>query len=502
MKLPTRQEVANELAIRSFRQFVQQYWHKVDPAPFVPNWHIDAIAEHLQAMQALECRRLIINIPPGHAKSLLVAVLWPAWLWLHRPADKILGGCYAADLAVRDAAKSRALMESPEYRALVAHQWQQQRASLWDFQGDQNRKDWYRNTAHGQRIATSVTGKATGERADRIIVDDPLNALEGEYSEAARRQANAWISGTLTTRFSDAATGTAVVVMQRLHDMDVSGYLLAEGGWEHLRLPMEYQRHVKLGGVTVDAKAPNGLGFVDPREVEGTPLFEARTPPAELERIKRGLRHRYQGQYQQNPRAEGGNLIQESWFRRYAPEELPEKFDRVGLSVDANFGDGPNPDPVSIGVFGQKGPNHYLLMVTGGPWNFSTTVSRIRQVLTLYPEAALGPKLIEAKANGAATINTLSAEIPGIIAIKPTESKLARLLSCTLMFEAGNVLIPHRAGWVDSYMTEITGFPNALHDDQVDMTSQWLNWAGANSAQTYAVHTESSYSELDLEDDD
>src|SRR5215470_2701668 len=159
------QEIDCEFATRSLGEFVRQAWHVVEPAtPFVANWHIDAIVEHLEAVSRGEIRNLLINVPPRHMKSLLVSVFWPCWEWIHWPHRRWLYSSYAAQLSIRDSLKCRRLIESRWYQA----NW----SSRFTLTSDQNQKSRFENDKSGYGLSTSVGGAATGEGGDRVICDD------------------------------------------------------------------------------------------------------------------------------------------------------------------------------------------------------------------------------------------------------------------------------------------------------------------------------------------
>ena len=208
--------------------FTAKVFHTVDPGTrYLDNWHVHLICEYLAACSRGEITRLVINLPPRHLKSICVSVAWPAWLMGHDPAARIMAASYSRELSVRHALDFRLVLASPWYRRL--------------FPGlcvapDQNEKHRLQTTARGHRIATSVGGAATGEGAGVLIVDDPHNPRQA-LSAAMRESALDWFDQTYSSRLDDKKRGVIVVVMQRLHERDLTGHLLAKGGWEHLCLP-------------------------------------------------------------------------------------------------------------------------------------------------------------------------------------------------------------------------------------------------------------------------
>jgi len=250
--------IEREWCERRLSNFVRHAWHVLEPAtPYVHGWHIDLICDHLEAITRGKLRNLVINIPPRHMKSLLVSVLWPAWAWTRRPEMRWLFASYAQSLATRDSLKMRRLVLSPWYQRL----W----GGEFALTSDQNAKVRFENDRTGYRLATSVGAIATGEGGDVVAVDDPHSASQAR-SEAERENALIWWDETMSTRLNDPRRGAKVIVMQRLHECDLSGHVLAQGGYEHLCLPAEYEP---------ERSCVTSVGS-DPREEPGEPIWPER----------------------------------------------------------------------------------------------------------------------------------------------------------------------------------------------------------------------------------
>jgi len=200
-------------------------------------------------------------------KSIQVSVMWPAWEWTNNPERRWLFSSYAAVLSTRDSLKCRRLIESPWYRKNFGH--------IFELTGDQNVKNRYENTKTGYRIATSVGGAATGEGGDRIVVDDPHNVVEAT-SKAMRESTLQWWDETMSTRLNDPKTGAKVIVMQRVHEEDLSGHVFEQGDYEHLCLPAEYEGN----------KIFTSIGWSDPREEIGDLLWSERFGRTEIDSLK------------------------------------------------------------------------------------------------------------------------------------------------------------------------------------------------------------------------
>jgi hypothetical protein len=269
---------------------------------FEANWHMEAIAAHLHACARGEITRLIINLPPRMLKSTMVSVAWPAWLLGQEPTSRLMVASYAQSLATKHSVDCRVVMQSGWYRRV----FEQTRLS-----DEQNEKEKFATTRRGYRIATSVGGAATGEGGRILIVDDPLNPLQAGH-HAQRDAVNRWFDHTFATRLDDKRSGAIVIVMQRLHQEDLSGYLLARGGWEHLCLPAiaPERTTIQLGKFSYTREA-------------GVALHEARESLALMERTKRELGSaNFNAQYQQAPLREEGSLVKPHWFPRFALEDF------------------------------------------------------------------------------------------------------------------------------------------------------------------------------------
>lgn len=286
-----------------FQRFLERVLGTVNPlAPFAPNWHLQVIGAYLAAAARGEITRLIINLPPRMLKSTLVSVAWPAWLLGHDPGVRIMTASYAQSLAVKHSMDCRTVMQAAWYRRVFPETC---------LSAEQNEKAKFATTAGGYRLATSVGGAATGEGGTILIVDDPLNARQAAQP-LTRAAANRWFDQTFVTRLDDKRAGAIVVVMQRLHSEDLSGYLLAKGGWEHVCLP-----------AIAPVKTVVAFGDCRHERAAGEVLHAAREPLALLERTKRELGSAaFNAQYQQAPVMEEGALVKPGWFGRFVLSEF------------------------------------------------------------------------------------------------------------------------------------------------------------------------------------
>lgn len=472
------QRISAERMRRSFALFVRRAWEFTDPAPLVWGLHLDALCSCLQAVTEGKIRQLLINIPPGHAKSLIVSVLWPAWVWTRDPSWSSLFGSYELGLVTRDAVRARSLIESEWYREHF--RTDASGGVAWGFTDDQNLKKFYKNTAGGARTGTSV-GSGTGYRANALVVDDPLSA-DQSYSEIERTSANRWFFETMSSRFNDQATAIRVVIMQRLHEADLSGEILRRGGFEHLCLPSEFDPAKRSTVRALDGS----IVWSDPRKSEGDLLFPEKFSRSVIAQARSDLgSYGFAAQHDQDPAPADGGMIKRSWFRRRytRPGEifaetsfelmpLPARFDRIAIVTDAAFKKTETSDRVAIGVFGFKRPNLFLLDLAWDRMSFTETLQTIRKLRLQWKPIEIA---IEDKANGSAIIELLKQEIPGVIPIEPEGGKEARIYASTSALEAGNVWLPFHAPWVEPLISEAAAFPRGRHDDGIDMLAYAIN---------------------------
>lgn len=469
-----------ELARRCLSDFVRLMWPVIEPAaPIRWAWYLDAICEHLEAVTRGEIRRLIVNMPPRHLKSSVISVLWPCWEWLQDPTIRYLTASYRLDLAVRDSVRSRRVMATPLYRALIRPD------RTWKFTSDQNEKSRYENDRTGVRLCTAPGAGTTGEGGNRRIVDDPHD-VRGVVSDTERKATLEWLDIAFSSRANDPKRDAMVVVMQRLHENDATAHLLGQGGYEHLCLPTLYE-------CDSPARRTTSIGFIDPRTEEGELLSPDHMGPAEVAEAKLRLGSAgFAAQHQQRPAPASGLMFQRAWFRRW--DVLPPKFDEVMCSVDLAFrGKGDrrsaaaevenlvDPDYCVFDIWGRVGSNLYLVDERRGQWDFVRAMREMIELCAQYPQAK--KKLIEAKANGDALISMLKDKIPGIVPFEPGAhgSKVQRATSCVPYVEAGNIHIPSARvfAWSEQWLDELCTFPLAKNDDRVDAFSQvcitWLS---------------------------
>ncbi len=453
MTIATLEQIDAEFARRSLREFVKQAWHVLEPQTvYVGSWHIDAICDHLEAVSRGEIKNLIINIPPGHCKSLLTCVFWPAWEWISKPYLRWLFSSYAAHLSIRDSIKTRQLIASEWYQNNFGRKYQLLKTNEQLITNDKN----------GFRYATSIGGVGTGERVHRAVNDDLLNATDAR-SEAMREQAIKHMKAMATRGVPSEPFGQ-LLIQQRLNELDPTGWAIAQGGWEQLILPAEFESN---------RRAKTSIGFEDPRQEDGELLWPALFDREKIDALKTALgRFDSAAQLQQRPSPEDGGIIRLDKLQFYT--NLPT-LEFIVQSWDTAFKTGKENDYSVCTTWGVAQTGFYLLDRYKAKVEFPELK---RMLMTLGNQTFYGLRvstiLVEDKASGQSLIQEMkrATRLP-VKPIKVDVDKIARVNSITTTLET-NVFLPQDAPWLKDYLDNLLVFPNGAHDDDVDSTSQAL----------------------------
>jgi len=450
-RVQTKKVVA-EKCKRSFYFFFKEFWPVIEQEAFIDTWHIEYLCNELQMVAQRVFDRqpkaydLIINIPPGSTKSTIATVMFPAWCWARDPEIRTISSSYSHSLSIDHGVKSRDLITSDKYRDYF-------NVRLRD---DQAAKSRYKNTSGGERITTSIGGSVTGQHGHFIILDDPINPKKA-VSDAERNSANDYIDTTINTRKVDKEVSVTILIMQRLHQDDPTGHMLAKGG---------NVKHISLPGELSDNVSPTELkenyidGLLDPRRLSQNVLDELKLDLGS---------YGYSGQIQQSPSPMGGGI----WQKWFIPVPDNKMDDIIGSLVKY----GTDWDT----AYTEKQGNSASAYVTGGKKDNDVYIDWIGYAFKEFPDLIKymaqqsAPHYIEKKASGKSAKQTLTNE--GINAIEVDVSggdKIARARMATPAAEAGRVFV-RKSQLNMLYYDEKQGvlkFPNASHDDLADALSQ------------------------------
>lgn len=466
-------------------EFVRHFWPVLEPqTPLVDGWPLEAICAHLEAVTFGEVNRLLVNVPPGFMKSLLTDVFWPAWEWgpMDMPHLRYVAFSYSVGLTERDNGKFRDLLLSREYQDLWGHRFGLRKVGEVKVSNDKT----------GSKLATSVGGIGTGERGDRVIVDDPHNIKDGE-SDVIRAETVRWFRESLSNRLNDLDQSAIVVIMQRVHEDDVSGTVLAQDfGYEHLMIPMEFEPG---RGCTTS------IGWTDPRSEEGELAWPERFTAGQVEQIKVQVGpYAYAAQYRQMPEPRGGGIIKREFWQPWEEAKFPA-FDFVLASADTAYTEKEENDPTGFTIWGvwrhsvTKLPQIMLVwawrkhLALHGP-----AVDRLPgETQTAYDRRAMPSwglvewiayscrkykvdrLLIESKASGISAAQELQrlhgTEGWAIHLEQVSGDKVARAHAVQPVWSQGLVWAPERQ-WADLVIDEMAVFPKGRRKDLTDSATQ------------------------------
>jgi predicted phage terminase large subunit-like protein len=439
---------------RDFESFLRRCLMTLNPgSPYLPNWHIAAIAYQLERVRRGEITRLIINLPPRHLKSLTVSVAFPAFLLGHEPRHRIFAISYGSELSSKHASDFRSIVESPWY----------QRA-FYKMRIARSLEDEVSTTARGFRRSTSVYGTLTGLGGDIFIIDDPQKPVDAQ-SDVQRNRLNQWVSNTLMSRLDSKEKGIIIVVMQRVHLNDLSGYLTESEGWTVLSLPAiaEQDETIVIGDNGFHLRRAGEALHPELESLESLKELQRRIGPDV-----------FAAQYQQSPVPPGGAMIRREWLRYY-PQPPEQTYSATIIqSWDTAAKDGAQNDWSVCTTWLVSDDHYYLLDLTRGRYDYPTLKATAIALAQKYRPHYV---LIEDASTGTALAQELTrVYFGGAVELVPIErDKIGRLYVNQAKFAAGLVLFPKEAPYMPELLAELLTFPHGKTDDQVDSISQALS---------------------------
>lgn len=506
-------DVIAEKCFRSLAWFVRTYWPIMMPGITLHwNWHLEEICRHVQAVleewitkqldptYKMKCQNFVINCPPRSLKSTIVSICAPAWMWLRWPSWKALFLSANPHVAIRDARACHVLITGEWYCTLkntLAERFEEdsdeRRKFEWGIDPGHDADGDFANTAGGIRLAMGFTAIVVGLGGDAIFIDDPNDAKK-VLSEAERTRVNDTWDLSLANRVNDYMSSVRIMIMQRLHEQDLTGHVMAEGSWIQLPIPLEYDPEWVI-------ETP--FGYHDPRTVAGECVHPARFSPEVIaSELKRLGSYGFAGQMNQRPAPlEGGIFARGYWnfckLNIKQPDLNPLQgckpimgtckrpagctdrpamdipfLDSLTITVDATFGSlEVHASNVGLLVIGRKGADNFVLHDSTKARTFPDTKSAIKEMLAMFPSASR--TLIEKKANGAAIIQDLQHDVSGLIPIEANENWVSRANAMLPSVESGNWYLLEGAPWLEAFVGEFGVFPNGAKDDRIDAAAQF-----------------------------
>ena len=451
----------------SFYEFFKQAWHIVEPAiELSSNWHhkyiCDALQEEAERIIAKKpkTKDIIINVPFRSTKSLIVTVMFPVWSWIKDPKLRFITSSYSANLSIELATKSRDIIFSEWFKS----RW----GTIFHIKKDQNLKERYENNHMGMRRATSVGGTVTGQGGDFLIVDDPLSPQMAN-SATERENANEWYRTTFYSRLNSPKIGVRIIIMQRVHEDDLSGFLLDREtrlNYNHLCIPATIDGEVKPKKLA-DFQDDNGL------------FWDERFGQDVLDDYKKSLgSYGYAGQLMQTPTPLDSGMLRQEWFKmdRYREDGV------VNFVIDPAYTANQKNDPSALLAYIYKDNKWQIIDCTNVYKEFPDLVKFIPQWVTKNGYTNKSRIFVEPKASGKSIVQTLIRET-GLNVREdkpPTKDKVARVADISATLESGRVGLL-QGSWNNEFLDQLTKFPSAKHDDMVDCLVMAVNkeiWTG------------------------
>lgn len=466
-----------------YHRFFRSAWPELEPAsPLRRNWHLDVLCKELQkqAERIAERRKkeydIIINIPPGSSKSTIVRRLFIPYVWTRFPGQKFITASFDKGLSLDHAVDSRTVIQSAWYQM----HW----GDVFKLRFDQNVKGYFKNDFAGFCLAVSVTSSSIGRRCDWMIIDDPNDPKKDESVDQRMSVIN-WFTKTAYKRLNSPEIGQRVIVQQRTHEYDLTGYLLAN-------YPGDFKLFCIPGELTDDVSPPELRqyykdGMFDPVNYSRVTLIDD----------KKKLGPDYAGQILQRPAPAEGNIFKKQWWRYWKPVDMPKMrditvrleesthtcpttdlptvFEDKIISCDFGLKGKSGNDYSVIQVWGKAGPNFYLLDQSRGHFNDLQAEQETRRLKAKYPDTSITK--IEDAAAGPVVIRRMQEDTAGVVGENPKGSKRNRARPMAIYAEGGNIYLPHPDlyPWVNDFINEYSVFDAGENDDQVDTGTQAIN---------------------------
>lgn len=465
-------ELSTALIRSDFYSFVQRVFYEVTGGQeFAPNWHIEVLCDALERARRGEIKRLIINVPPRSLKSIVVNVAFPAWILAHNPREKIISASYSNDLSETFARDCKRVIMSNWFRELFPR---------CVIANDQTSTTDFKTQSRGGRFSTSVESTFTGRGGNFIIIDDPIKGADA-MSESARNKVIEWYQHTLLSRLDSQEKGVIILIMQRVHENDLTGYLLENSTeWTHIKMPQI---------AITDERWPVGNKTFIRRA--GNILHKGYMSPSKTQELRQSLgTYVWSAQYQQEPCPPEGGIVKEEWLHYYSdPVFTRNTVERVFISWDTASKTG-NDNAYSAAVVMVRTYDRklYLANVLRERLSMPELVKLTTEAYNAYrhdfcPGCAV-EILVEDAASGTGLIQYLQSQPDKkgqqfcVAPIKPQGDKQSRLIGVSAYIENGTVQFPDfQPPWWDEFKKELLSFPGGRYKDQVDALTQCINYA-------------------------
>lgn len=454
-------DLKREIYTYSYFEFFKWVFELLHPTqPYVDTFHIKYLCDILQDEFERVLRReekgndYIINVPPRASKSLVTSVALIAWVWIRKPDTKFICISFDNALSNLNSQMSMDVISHPEYQKLFGH--------IYQLRKDARGKEFYANTRGGQRLSRTTGQNVTGFSGEWILLDDPDSAMSAT-SEVERKFVHKYYNEALFNRLTPVDLGIRLIIQQRLHEEDLSGYLLNKtpDNYHHICLPAEITKYVKPAQLAEFYRD----GLLDPNRLNSKTLTTFRTT------LGTGG---YTGQYLQRPAPEEGGVFKRAWFEIVDPALTLLQRDVINepihFIIDSAYTDKQTNDPTAILACYRKGNYLYVIDVQQKWLEFPELCKFIIEYVNRFQYSQNSKIFIEPKASGKSIVQQLrNSTMLNVVEIpSPKDSKVTRANSITPICESHRVKLV-KGSYVDDFMTQVITFPNAAHDDMVDV---------------------------------
>jgi len=470
--------VKGELCRRDFFKFVQEFWDVVIPEEPIYNWHIPYLCKEFQ----LAAERvflglpneydLLINIPPGTTKTSIAIVMFPAWIWTRMLQARVLTLNYSATGATDKSSLSKDIIKSEKYKSYFPE---------IEIRQDIDNKETYKTTVGGERVAKGIKGSVLSGHYHFILFDDPLNITESA-SKIQRDTTNTMLNKIATTRKVDKKVTFTAVIMQRLHEDDPSGMLLAKSGYKlkHINLPAKDNGKIKPA--FLKTKYKNGL------------LDEIRLDENVLSQQLIGLgSYDYAGQFDQEPAPSEGGMIKKEWFKFISMSDFIEKTKETNIvwnfEIDGAYSSNKSNDQTAVLVWSEFKNIIYIRHVLGVWQEVNDFLTTLNNYLPQHGYTNNSKVYIENKASGIVFLQVLRNQTRlNVISEIPKASKEERVKSILPVLESNRVVLIN-GDWNESFIDQCGAFPRAKLKDKVDCLTAVINRLSSkeNSIQSWMI---------------
>ncbi len=471
-------EVRAEKCRRSLFYFMKEFWQEVSTDEFKPNWHIEYLCRELEklARQVADNKPreydLIINVPPGTTKSITCSVMFEPWCWTNWHWIRFIVSSYSDSLSLEHAEFSRDIVRSKKFQTYFPD---------LDIKQDKDTKSNFRlvrkefNEAGrvtkinfgGNRYSTSVGGTLTGFHAHILIVDDPLNPQQAA-SKVKLNTANRWIEQTLSTRKVDKAVTPTIMIMQRLHQDDPTGHMLAKkkANVKLICLPGEIRNYAKQVNPP-ELKDLYEDGLLDPVRMSWPVLKDLEADLGQ---------YGYAGQIGQNPTPPGGGMFKVDFFQIIDSLPIPVNFMQIVRYWDKAGTPGSGAYTAGVRMIKLKNGKFIITDCKRGQWSAEVREDIIKgRAEADVQEGVISTRVFVEQEPGSggkesadATIRNLAGHSAG--KDRPVGDKVYRADPYSVQVNNGNVMLL-RGDWNHEFIEEHRFFPFSTYKDQVDAAS-------------------------------